>query len=101
MERSKQLQSTRPVSQGDVALKTSPLTGTSAGNRSSGVLEDGPSLSSMLAADRPGSNKARMRRASEGNRLARAERRRSTTSELRCDKCGKSYKHGSCLTKHL
>jgi hypothetical protein len=43
-------------------------------------------------------NKARMRRASEGQHL---NGKKSSANELRCDKCGKNYKHSSCLTKHL
>ena len=67
---------------------------------SSAVVDDSP-LSSIMSSDKVAGNKSRMRRASEGTRLTRAERRRSTAGELRCDHCGKSYKHGSCLTKHL
>ena len=44
--------------------------------------------------------KARVRRASEGSYLTKIESIRSS-SELRCEKCGKGYKHSSCLTKHL
>jgi hypothetical protein len=44
--------------------------------------------------------KARMRRASDGQPLTK-EGRRSNRVELRCEKCGKGYKHSSCLTKHL
>ncbi|KAH6687146.1 hypothetical protein F5X68DRAFT_206869 [Plectosphaerella plurivora] len=44
--------------------------------------------------------KARARRASDGQPLTK-ERRKSNRAELRCDKCGKGYKHSSCLTKHL
>jgi len=53
---------------------------------------------------------ARSRRASEGAHVhlgesgdgagGRVTRARSG-SELKCDKCGKGYKHSSCLTKHL
>ena len=43
---------------------------------------------------------ARARRASEGSYLTKSEGKRSS-GELRCDKCGKGYKHSSCLTKHL
>ena len=45
-------------------------------------------------------SKARARRASEGSYLTKTDGKRSS-GELRCDKCGKSYKHSSCLTKHL
>ena len=43
------------------------------------------------------STKARARRASEGSHLTG----RRASGELKCDKCGKGYKHSSCLTKHL
>lgn len=45
-------------------------------------------------------NKARMRRASEGQPI-KGDGKRSTSNELKCTKCGKGYKHSSCLTKHL
>lgn len=44
--------------------------------------------------------KARVRRASDGQPLIK-EGRKSNRPELRCEKCGKGYKHSSCLTKHL
>ena len=47
-----------------------------------------------------GVSKARARRASEGAYLSRSEGKRAS-GELRCEKCGKGYKHSSCLTKHL
>jgi hypothetical protein len=43
--------------------------------------------------------KSRVRRASDGQPLAKEGRK--NRPELRCDKCGKGYKHSSCLTKHL
>lgn len=46
------------------------------------------------------SQNARMRRASDGSPLAK-DSKKSNRVEVRCDKCGKSYKHSSCLTKHL
>jgi hypothetical protein len=45
--------------------------------------------------------KARARRASEGSRLTKGESKRASGSELKCDTCGKGYKHSSCLYKHL
>lgn len=45
-------------------------------------------------------SKARARRASEGSVL-RKEGKRLASGELRCDTCGKGYKHSSCLNKHL
>lgn len=46
---------------------------------------------------------SRNRRASEGAASALSAKgiRGRSTSELKCEKCGKGYKHSSCLTKHL
>lgn len=44
-------------------------------------------------------DKARIRRASDGQPLTKEGRK--NRPELRCKKCGKGYKHSSCLTKHL
>ncbi|OJD10537.1 hypothetical protein AJ78_08484 [Emergomyces pasteurianus Ep9510] len=44
--------------------------------------------------------KQRSRRASEGSHLIRSDGKR-VMNELRCDRCGKGYKHSSCLTKHM
>ena len=41
----------------------------------------------------------RARRASEGSHLIKSHGKRSG-GQLRCDICGKVYKHSSCLTKH-
>lgn len=59
-------------------------------NNGSAVV-DGPSLSKD-------SMKPRMRRSSEGGALLK---KKSGTGDLKCDTCGKGYKHSSCLTKHL
>ena len=45
-------------------------------------------------------SKSRNRRASEGAHLTKSDGKR-VSGELRCEKCGKGYKHSSCLTKHL
>lgn len=45
------------------------------------------------------STKNRNRRASEGSHLIKGDGKKS--GELRCDTCGKGYKHSSCLTKHM
>ena len=44
--------------------------------------------------------KPRNRRASEGGFLSGKEGKR-VSGELKCETCGKGYKHSSCLTKHL
>ncbi|KAF2738699.1 hypothetical protein EJ04DRAFT_413629, partial [Polyplosphaeria fusca] len=64
------------------------------------AVTDGPPLSSMPESEK-GNSKSRVRRASEGSRLTKGEGKRSSGSELRCETCGKGYKHSSCLTKHL
>lgn len=50
--------------------------------------------------DKTVSTKNRNRRASEGGHLVKGEGKGSRP-ELRCDRCGKGYKHGSCLSKHM
>lgn len=57
---------------------------------------DGPALSTFQGVDKA---KLKMRRASDGTRLTKKEK--TVNGELKCDQCGKSYKHGSCLNKHL
>lgn len=43
-------------------------------------------------------NEDRNRRASEGQQSMKDGKK---ASDLKCDKCGKGYKHSSCLSKHL
>jgi hypothetical protein len=61
---------------------------------SGSAVVDGPSGLSVSLAN----SKARVRRASEGSALSGDKR---SGAELKCETCGKSYKHGSCLSKHL
>lgn len=61
------------------------------------AVADGPSLSVMVDKEK---GKARVRRASDGSRLSKADKR-NNAAELKCETCGKAYKHSSCLTKHL
>ncbi|KXT02535.1 hypothetical protein AC578_4154 [Pseudocercospora eumusae] len=63
---------------------------------SSSALVDGPSLSSFHGIDK---SRSKMRRASDGTRLTKKEK--AAAGELKCEHCGKAYKHGSCLNKHL
>jgi len=60
------------------------------------ALVDGPSLSSM--SDKV--NKNRLRRASDGSTLS-SSKKKGGNGDLKCETCGKAYKHSSCLTKHL
>ncbi|CAM1505417.1 Fc.00g110540.m01.CDS01 [Cosmosporella sp. VM-42] len=64
------------------------------------AIEDDPN---DVSADEGATNKfqkARVRRASDGQPLMK-EGKKSNRVEVRCDKCGKGYKHSSCLTKHF
>lgn len=58
--------------------------------------------SNEMSAEETGLNadQARARRASDGNHLSK-DGKKSNRVEVRCETCGKVYKHGSCLTKHL
>ena len=47
-----------------------------------------------------GFKQSRMRRASEGSQLTK-DGKKASGGDLKCDKCGKGYKHSSCLSKHL
>lgn len=47
-----------------------------------------------------GENGMKVRRASDGQPLSK-DGKKSNRPDLRCEKCGKGYKHSSCLTKHL
>jgi len=60
----------------------------------SSAVVDGPPLSSY--SDK---SKLKTRRASDNVRLTKKEK--AATGDLKCEHCGKAYKHGSCLTKHL
>jgi hypothetical protein len=64
------------------------------------AVADGPPLESLPEVEK-GNGKARTRRASEGSQLRKGEGKRTSGGELRCETCGKGYKHSSCLTKHL
>ncbi|KAG9241898.1 hypothetical protein BJ878DRAFT_203087 [Calycina marina] len=52
--------------------------------------------------DKDGSsfNQSRIRSASEGHHLTK-DGKKASSGDLKCEKCGKGYKHSSCLTKHL
>lgn len=66
--------------------------------KADGAVTDGPPLSNMHEHEKA-SSRSRIRRASEGSR--KTDGKRPSGSELKCEKCGKGYKHSSCLTKHL
>lgn len=73
--------------------------------RSESAIEDDPNEEDEFEEDdsNPALGSSRMRRASEGQYLIKDEGKRlhGAGGELKCEKCGKGYKHSSCLTKHL
>ncbi|KAM0253325.1 hypothetical protein ACHAQJ_007329 [Trichoderma viride] len=58
--------------------------------------------SNELSADEEAAkfDQTRIRRASDGEPLTK-DGKKSNRVEVRCETCGKGYKHSSCLTKHL
>lgn len=50
--------------------------------------------------DEESASNARARRASDGQPLLK-EGRKFNRPEIYCQKCGKGYKHSSCLSKHM
>jgi hypothetical protein len=69
-------------------------------DRGESAIED-DQMEDMDEDDESEFNQARMRRASEGQHLMKDSKKASSGGDLKCDKCGKGYKHSSCLTKHL
>lgn len=67
--------------------------------RDTNSIIDGVALSSVP--ENATFTRAKARRASEGSRVSKGEGKRVSAGDLKCDKCGKGYKHSSCLTKHL
>ncbi|KFA62664.1 hypothetical protein S40285_07841 [Stachybotrys chlorohalonatus IBT 40285] len=64
----------------------------------SAIEDDSNDMSADEGTDK--TQKARVRRASDGQPLLK-DGKKSNRVEVRCEKCGKGYKHSSCLTKHL
>ena len=61
----------------------------------------GDNGTSGTEADEKRLDNVRARRASDGQPLAKEGGRKFNRPELHCEKCGKGYKHSSCLAKHL
>ncbi|KAE9985050.1 hypothetical protein BLS_000077 [Venturia inaequalis] len=64
------------------------------------AIADSPALEALPEME-TFSTKARSRRASDGSQLRKGDGKRDKGGELKCETCGKGYKHSSCLTKHL
>ncbi|TVY55278.1 hypothetical protein LSUE1_G010082 [Lachnellula suecica] len=61
---------------------------------------DDDQMDDMDDEEETGFKQSRMRRASEGQHLTK-DGKKVNGGDLKCDKCGKGYKHSSCLSKHL
>ncbi|EKD13081.1 uncharacterized protein L3040_007164 [Drepanopeziza brunnea f. sp. 'multigermtubi'] len=61
---------------------------------------DDDQLDDIDVKDGSGSHQSRVRRASEGHHLTK-DGKKAHGGDLKCEKCGKGYKHSSCLSKHL
>ena len=88
---------------GSLPNNSAPLTGhnfSSSAFKEENALGDGSSLSAMPDGGK-NNTKTQRRRASEGSRLTKGDGKRTASGELKCETCGKAYKHSSCLTKHL
>jgi hypothetical protein len=68
--------------------------------RNESAIDDDQNDEDMDEDEETGFKQARLRRASEGQHLIK-DGKKSNPGDLKCDKCGKGYKHSSCLSKHL
>jgi len=75
------------------------LTSSGKSDRGESAIEDDQN-DDLDEEDENGFKQARIRRASEGQHLMK-DGKKANASDLKCDKCGKGYKHSSCLSKHL
>ncbi|TVY32938.1 hypothetical protein LOCC1_G008797 [Lachnellula occidentalis] len=73
------------------------LTSSGKSERGESAIDD---LDEMDDEEETGFKQSRMRRASEGSQLTK-DGKKASGGDLKCDKCGKGYKHSSCLSKHL
>ena len=70
------------------------------GGQAPGAKSENSRGESKTSVEGPTASKTRNRRASDGAFLNKGESKR-ISGELKCETCGKGYKHSSCLTKHL
>lgn len=81
------------------SLPTHRMTITSSrkAEREENAIEDDDDMEDDDDDEEDGFAKSRIRRSSEGQHLMNGKK----ANDLKCEKCGKGYKHSSCLTKHL
>ena len=76
------------------------LTSTGKLDHGESAIDDEQHDDDMDEEEETGFKQSRMRRASEGQHLIK-DGKKANGGDLKCDKCGKGYKHSSCLSKHL
>ena len=76
------------------------LTSSGKSDRGESAIDDDLNDDDMDEEEETGFKQSRMRRASEGQHLMKGDKK-ANGGDLKCDKCGKGYKHSSCLSKHL
>jgi hypothetical protein len=76
------------------------MTSTGKLDRGESAIDDEQNDDDMDDEEETGFKQSRMRRASEGQHLMK-DSKKAAGGDLKCDKCGKGYKHSSCLSKHL
>lgn len=69
-------------------------------DRNESAIDDDQNDEDMDEEETTGFKQSRTRRASEGQHLMK-DGKKPNGSDLKCEKCGKGYKHSSCLSKHL
>ena len=75
------------------------LTSNGRAERSESAIDDEQNDEDMDDDEDTAFKNLRMRRASEGQHLMK-ESKKGQPSDLKCEHCGKGYKHSSCLSKH-
>jgi hypothetical protein len=75
------------------------LTSSGKSDRGESAIDDDQNDEEMDDEEDTGFKKSRIRRASEGQHLIKDDKKGSG-GDLKCEQCGKGYKHSSCLSKH-
>jgi hypothetical protein len=76
------------------------MSSTAKSERSESAIDDDNNDDEMEEDDDEEFAKDRMRRGSESGQQTK-DGKKANANDLKCAKCGKGYKHSSCLSKHL
>lgn len=76
------------------------LTSSGKSDRGESAIDDEQNDEDVDDEEETGFKQSRTRRASEGQHLVK-DGKKGHGADLKCDQCGKGYKHSSCLSKHL